>query len=80
MRLSILWYQASPAEISFDAARKEYENRSRRESEKGIIDPTKVVRIALENAVSVASLLLLSEATLTELPEPKEPRQPIAPM
>jgi len=42
MRLSILWYQASPAEISFDAARKEYENRSRRESEKGIIDPTKV--------------------------------------
>jgi chaperonin GroEL len=38
------------------------------------------VRIALENAVSVASLLLLSEATLTELQEPKEPKQPIAPM
>lgn len=36
----------------------------------GIIDPTKVVRIALENAVSVASVLLLSEATLTEIPEP----------
>jgi chaperonin GroEL len=38
------------------------------------------VRIALENAVSVASLLLLSEAALTELPEPKEPKKPIAPM
>ncbi|MHB1082196.1 MAG: chaperonin GroEL [Prosthecobacter sp.] len=38
----------------------------------GIIDPTKVVRIALENAVSVASVLLLTEATMTELPEPKE--------
>jgi chaperonin GroEL (HSP60 family) len=37
--------------------------------ETGIIDPTKVVRVALENAVSVASVLLLTEATLTELPE-----------
>ena len=36
----------------------------------GIIDPTKVVRIALENAVSVAGVLLLTEATLTEVPEP----------
>ena len=44
----------------------------------GIVDPTKVVRIALENAVSVASVLLLSEATLTEVEEPrKEPvREP----
>jgi chaperonin GroEL len=39
----------------------------------GIIDPTKVVRIALENAVSIASLLLLTEATLTEVPE--KPRE-----
>lgn len=37
----------------------------------GIIDPTKVVRIALENAVSVAGILLLTEATLTERDEPK---------
>ncbi len=35
----------------------------------GIIDATKVVRIALENAVSVASILLLTEATLTDVPE-----------
>jgi len=39
--------------------------------EAGIIDPTKVVRVALENAVSVASTLLLTEATLTEHPEKK---------
>ena len=37
--------------------------------EAGIIDPTKVVRIALENAVSVASILLLTEATVTDIPE-----------
>jgi chaperonin GroEL len=37
----------------------------------GIIDPTKVVRVALENAVSVASVLLLTEATLSEVPEPR---------
>jgi chaperonin GroEL len=42
----------------------------------GIIDPTKVLRVALENAVSVAGVLLLAEATLTEVPEPKsETRQ-----
>jgi chaperonin GroEL len=42
--------------------------------EAGIIDPTKVVRVSLENAVSVASVLLLTEATLTEVPETKEER------
>ena len=55
----------------FDAARKEYVNLV----ESGIIDPTKVVRIALENAVSVASILLLTEATMTELPERQKPRE-----
>ena len=50
----------------FDAARKQYVDLV----EAGIIDPTKVVRIALENAVSVASVLLLSEATMTEVDEP----------
>ncbi len=42
-------------------------------AEAGIIDPTKVVRIALENAVSVASVLLLTVATLTEIPEERLP-------
>jgi chaperonin GroEL len=52
----------------FDAARKQYVDLV----DAGIIDPTKVVRIALENAVSVASVLLLSEATMTEVEEPKK--------
>ena len=40
--------------------------------EGGIVDPTKVVRVALENAVSVAGTLLLTDATLTEVPEAKK--------
>ena len=40
--------------------------------EAGIIDPTKVVRVALENAASVAGMLMLTEGTLTAAPEPKE--------
>ena len=39
--------------------------------EAGIIDPTKVMRLALENAVSAAGVLLLTEATMTDIPEPK---------
>jgi chaperonin GroEL len=39
--------------------------------EAGIIDPTKVVRLAIENAVAVAGVLLLTEATMTEVREPK---------
>jgi len=41
--------------------------------EVGIVDPTKVIRVGLENAVSVASTLLLTEATMTELPEERKP-------
>jgi chaperonin GroEL len=60
--------------FGFDAARNQYVDLV----EAGIIDPTKVVRIALENAVSVASVLLLTEATMTEIEEPKSEagRQP----
>jgi len=53
--------------IGFDAAVGKYVDLI----EEGIIDPTKVVRVALENAVSVAGTLLLAEATMTETPEPK---------
>lgn len=53
--------------FGFDAARSQYVDLM----EAGIIDPTKVVRAALENAVSVASVLLLTEATLTEVPVKK---------
>ncbi len=51
--------------VGFDAARKQFVDLF----EAGIVDPAKVVRIALENAVSVASVLLLTEATMTERPE-----------
>ena len=57
--------RASTDTMGFDAARKQYVDLV----VAGIIDPTKVVRVALENAVSAASLLLLTEATLTEVPE-----------
>jgi chaperonin GroEL len=43
--------------------------------EAGIVDPVKVVRLALEHAVSVAGTLLLAEATLTEIRE-KTPERP----
>ena len=45
--------------------------------EAGIIDPTKVTRVALENAASVASLLLTTEATIVELPKKESPMPPI---
>lgn len=56
----------------FDAARNAYVDLV----EAGIIDPAKVVRIALENAVSVASVLLLTEATMTNIQEPRPERGP----
>ena len=58
--------------MGFDAACKQYVDLI----EAGIVDPTKVVRIALENAVSAASLLLLTEATLTEVVKPKDEKAP----
>jgi chaperonin GroEL len=58
--------------IGFDASRKQYVDLF----EAGIVDPTKVVRIAIQNAVSVASILLLTEATMTEKPEQKQQGSP----
>jgi chaperonin GroEL len=60
----------SAGNLGFDAARKEYVDLL----EAGIVDPAKVVRLALENAASVASVLLLTEATMTEKPEKHEAR------
>ena len=39
----------------------------------GVVDPTKVTRSALQNAASVAGLLLTTECMITDLPEPKAP-------
>ena len=46
--------------------------------EAGIIDPTKVVRLALQNAASVASLLITTEAAIAEIPK-KEQAGPSGP-
>jgi chaperonin GroEL len=52
----------------FNASTNNYEDLSKA----GIIDPTKVVRLALQNAVSGAAMLLTTEAVVTDLPEKKE--------
>jgi chaperonin GroEL len=52
----------------FDAQKEEYTDMVKA----GIIDPTKVVRVALQNAASVASLLLTTEAMVAERPREKE--------
>ncbi len=59
--------------LGFDAANGEYVDMF----ERGIIDPVKVVRVGLENAASVAGVLLLSEATLTEIEEKGQELQPV---
>src|SRR3546814_7016547 len=51
----------------FNAQTDKYENLV----EAGVIDPTKVVRTALQNAASVAGLLITTEAAVSELPEDK---------
>ena len=55
------------AEEGFNALTEKYENLV----EAGVIDPTKVVRSALQNAASIASLLLTTEAIICEIPEAK---------
>lgn len=45
----------------------------------GVIDPTKVTRVALENAASVAGLLLMTETTIVEKPEAEKPAHPMPP-
>ncbi len=42
----------------------------------GIVDPVKMPRMALENAISAAAILLTTEAAITEIPEPKTPAAP----
>ena len=54
--------------FGFNAAKEEFSDLFK----DGIVDPTKVVRIALQNAASVAGLLLTTEAAITERPEKKQ--------
>ena len=57
----------------FNAATGEYEDLVAA----GIIDPTKVVRTALQNAASIAGLLLTTEAAIIDAPEPKKSAPPM---
>lgn len=59
----------------FDAAAEKFVNMI----EAGIIDPTKVTRSALQNASSVAALMITTEALVTEIPEKKPPVPPAGP-
>ncbi len=54
--------------LGYDVMRGEYGDLSAW----GVIDPAKVVRTAIENAVSVAGMILSTDALITEVPEPKK--------
>ena len=60
--------EAKSKEEGFNAQSEKYENLVKA----GVIDPTKVVRTALQNAGSIASLLLTTEALVSEIPEEKK--------
>ena len=57
----------SEAGIGFDAANEQYVDMKK----VGIVDPTKVTRSALQNAASIASMVLTTESLVTDAPEPK---------
>ena len=61
------------ADFGYNAKKEEYENMF----EAGIIDPTKVTRVALENAASVAGMLLTTECVLADIPEETSPMPPM---
>ena len=60
--------------FGYDAAKDEYADMI----DRGIIDPTKVTRSALQNAASVAAMVLTTESLVTDIPAP-EPAAPAAP-
>jgi chaperonin GroEL len=62
-------------DYGYDARTDEYVNMFKI----GIIDPTKVARVAVENAGSIAGMILTTEATVTEIPEKESPMPPMDP-
>lgn len=61
--------------VGFDASKGEYVNMK----EAGIVDPTKVTRSALQNAASVAAMVLTTEAAVANIKEKEEPQMPMNP-
>ena len=60
-------------DFGFNARTEVYENLF----DSGVIDPTKVARVALENAASIAGMLLTTECLLADIKEDKEPKMPM---
>ena len=67
--------KTSKAGVGYDAAKDKYVDMVKA----GIVDPTKVSRSALQNAASVASMILTTEALVADKPEPPAPVAPAAP-
>ena len=65
--------QAGKPNYGYDAQKEEYVDDM---IEAGIVDPTKVTRSALENASSVAAMVLTTESLVADLPEPPAPAAP----
>src|SRR5690606_38415008 len=63
------------ADFGFNARSEQFENLL----SSGVIDPTKVSRIALENAASIAGMLLTTECVIADKPEPKSSAAPAMP-
>jgi chaperonin GroEL len=61
--------------LGYDVISEEFVNMY----ERGIIDPVKVTRSAVENAASIAAMILTTEALITDIPEKKEPAPPPMP-
>jgi chaperonin GroEL len=60
-------------DFGFNARTEEYENLKKA----GVIDPTKVTRVALENAASIASMILTTEAVVADKPEEEKAKMPM---
>ena len=69
--------KANKPNYGFDAQKEEYVEDM---IEAGIVDPTKVTRSALENAASVAAMVLTTESLVADLPEPPAPAAPASDM
>ena len=66
--------ESTKVDFGFNAATLEFGSMLKQ----GIVDPTKVIRSALENAASVAIMILTTEALITDLPEKKDDNMPPA--
>jgi chaperonin GroEL len=62
-------------DFGFNARTGEYTNLKKA----GVIDPTKVTRVALENAASIAGMVLMTECVINDKPEPEAPHAHMPP-